>query len=480
MKLQLASLSAAVLLAAGCGNTGKAAPQNTSPSATSHAKNFPIAPGDTHGPAVGQVAADCNGCHYDKAAAAPSASFRIYTCTSCHAPLRTGVFHDDETALRTQHAAVANFDSTVAAANVLGVAQIDAACRSCHPSGIAVDHLKVFVLPHQDSAATIVAKCADCHINPADRTQLGCASCHPHDLPATTTGHSLVPDFVPIGQAGPNGETASALCARCHEDGKLPVAVSAHAAGAAGFVVGTGLHAGAAGGACLTCHPQNRTTAPRTFVADFSVTTCVACHVTVGGSVSAFHDDATSLGTLHGSVVAFTNTVSSLGLSAACLSCHADGAGGAPGNHEQLFPRGAGTKHAGIGCTQCHGTGAKTDLAALTCFSCHQSDATFTTAHAAPLDHTSTGQDRFTLLDMTSPPVCLRCHAPSSINPASPILPITVAAHSTGESSLNSGKHKNVGCVDCHNTSITVGASYPTQDFTTRSCLICHSSNNPG
>jgi hypothetical protein len=473
MKLHLASLPVAALLAAGCGDSGKSAPRNTMPAAAAHtSRYFPITRGDTHGPAVGQADASCNGCHYDKAAAAPSASFRVYTCTSCHVLLRSGVYHDDpQAAFQAWHVAagVTQFDATVAAANVLGVAPLDVACRTCHPSGIAVDHAKVFILPHQDVAGTVVAKCADCHLNPADRTQLGCASCHPHDLPATATGHALVPDF---------SATDSALCARCHEDGKIPVAVSAHAAGAKGFVVGTGLHAGATGGACLTCHDQSKVTPPRTFVADFSKTTCVACHVAVGGTTTVFHDDAT-LGTLHTSVAEFTTTVATLGLSAACLSCHADGAGGAPANHEQLFPRAAGTPHAGIGCAECHGTGLKTDLTLMACSTCHQGDATFANAHVAPLNHTSTGQDRFTLLNMTSSAVCLRCHAPSTIDPAHPILPITVAAHSKGESSINTGKHKNVGCVDCHNTSISVGGAYPAQDFTKRSCLTCHSSNNP-
>jgi hypothetical protein len=466
MKPRLAPIAMAALLAIGCGNTGKSAPQNTMPDAVTHSRlYFPTVVGETHGPPVGQADPNCNGCHYDKAAAAPSASFRTYTCTNCHVLLRSGVWHDDpQLAFSTWHVAagVNQFDSTVAAANVLGVEKLDAACRSCHPSGIAVNHVKVFVLPHQNAAGTIVAKCADCHLNQADRTQLGCASCHPHDLAATTTGHALVPDF---------SATNSTLCARCHEDGKIPVAVSAHAAGANGFTVGTGKHSGLAGGACLTCHPQNRTTPPRTFVADFSVTTCVACHVTVGGTTTVFHDDAVTLGTLHTSVATFSTTVTTLGLSAACLSCHADGSGGAPANHEQLFPRAAGTKHAGIGCTQCHGSGLKTDLNAMACASCHLAlDATLPTKHgtvggvAVLTVHTSentTGPP----LTMTSPN-CLRCHADSQVD--------RVAGHTTSDSGFSRSQHNGAGCVTCH-SAFRTDKPYPATNWAAANgCKTCH------
>jgi hypothetical protein len=467
MRLELASLPVVAMLAVACGSSGKAAPRNTMLGAADHSgRFFPIQLGDTHGPPVGQVDPECNRCHYDKAAAAPSASFRTYTCTNCHVLLRSGIYHDDPQAtFSAWHVAagVNQFDSTVAAANVVGVAPVDAACRSCHPSGIAVDHATRFLLPHQDAAATIVAKCADCHLDPANRLVLGCAQCHPHDLVATTTGHAKVPDF----QA-----TSSALCARCHEDGKIPVAVAAHAAGAGGFVVGSGLHSGTVGGACLTCHPQNKTTAPRTFVADFKVTTCVACHVTVGGT--ALHHDVPSLTTLHSTVVAFTSTVSTLGLSAACLSCHADGSGGLPANHP--FPAGAGTRHAGIGCAQCHGTGLKTDLTALACASCHAAlDPTIVSRHTNPggiailAVHTS----QSTLgpaLTMTSPN-CLRCHADSQVD--------LVASHPAGDSGFGRAPHMAAGCVTCHAVART-DKPYPAINFgSATGCVTCHVNGVP-
>jgi hypothetical protein len=482
MKLRLAPSMVAALLAAGCGNSGSSAPSLTMPSTDDHtARYFPIDAQATHGPAAGQASAECNGCHYDKAATppGPSATFKIFTCTRCHVLLRSGIYHDDPQAtFQAWHeaAGVSNFGSTVAAANVVGVAPLDAACRSCHPSGIAVDHAKVFMLPHQDAAATTVASCADCHVNPADRTQLGCASCHPHDLPATATGHALVPDFV---------ATNSALCARCHEDGKIPVAVSAHAAGANGFTVGTGVHAGPTGGACLACHDQNRATPPRTFVADFTATNCVHCHVTVGGT--AFHDDPTSLGTLHASVADFTSKVTSMGLSAACLSCHADGAGGLPANHP--FPAGAGTAHAGIACSACHTNPAdRTDLAALACASCHAGLTTPPTLAAA---HAITGYGITTYLtaataggttttvqiNMADSRSCLRCHADSQVD--------RVAAHTTSNSGFGTGRHRPAGCLTCHSRTRadkTYGADFGEAKGTAgpppTGCYVCHASGS--
>jgi predicted CXXCH cytochrome family protein len=480
MRKAFLPLSVAALLAGGCGKQEATAPWLTMPGATAHAAHFPIASGDTHGPGVGQASADCNGCHWDKAAAppGPSATFKVFTCTSCHVLLRSGLYHDDpQASFSAWHAAagVNAFDATVAAASLTGVAKLDAACRSCHPGGIAVDHATRFKLPHQDSAGTIVAACADCHVNPADRTQLGCASCHPHDLPATATGHARVPDF---------SATDSALCARCHEDGKIPVAVSAHAAGANGFVIGTGLHAGATGGACLDCHDQAKA-APRAFVADFSATNCVHCHVTVGGT--ALHHDLASLTTLHAPVASFTNTVTSLGLSAACLSCHADGAGGLPANHP--FPAGAGTSHAGIACSACHTNPAdRTDLTAFACASCHAgltTPPTLATAHAITgyaittyLRAATAGGTRTTVqVNMADSQSCLRCHADSQVD--------RIAAHPAADSSFGTGSHHGAGCLTCHSklrTDKNYGADFSEAKGIVgpppTGCYVCHPSGS--
>ena len=206
-------------------------------------------------------------------------------------------------------------------------------------------------------------------------------------------------------------------------------------------MVGTGAHSGAAGGACLTCHDQNQTTAPQDLrgrLHDDQLRRLPRR----GGRHGAFHDDPTSLGTLHASVADFATTVASLGLSAACLSCHADGAGGAPANHEQLFPRAAGTAHAGIGCTALPRDRPKTDLTALACASCH---AGRRAADAGGAKHATTGyailtyqtaataggsRPRCTHPDRSRN--CLRCHADSQVD--------RIASHTTGDSGFGTGR----------------------------------------
>ena len=499
MKRQLAPLAVAALLSAGCGASGAPAPWLTAPDANQHQKHFPIAPGDTHGPLAGQAAADCNGCHYDKAKAAPSASFKVFTCTGCHdVMLKSGIEHGADVAIfsawhNANGVTGANgFDATVASANTLGyaagVGNLDAACHHCHQNGIGVDHAARFVLPHQDAAGTVVARCADCHVVPGDRTQLGCSSCHPHDLVATETGHALVPDFVKNGATPAGIQAASVLCARCHEDGKIPVAVASHAAGAKGFTIGNGAHSGRAGGACLSCHAQNKTTAPRTFVADFKVSTCVGCHVTVGGT--AFHDDQASLATLHSAVPDFAATVTAKGsLSAACLSCHVDGGAGAPANHELLFPRGIGTKHAGIACASCHTNPAnRKDLTAFACASCHAAltgPPTLTAAHSISgytitsyRTATTAGGTRTTVqVNMAGSQSCLRCHADSQVD--------RVAAHPQGESGFGKSDHRVAGCFTCHSklrTDKPWGSNFKEARGSAgpppSGCYVCHASGS--
>lgn len=480
MKLQLPSIAAVSLLLAACGGSSWQAPWLTMPDAVAHAKHFPIAVGDTHGPQAGQALTDCNACHAAKTSATtsvPSDSFKVFTCTNCHAvTLKSGVQHDGTLAgFSAWHNANGvtgsnGFDATVANANTLGyaagVTNLDAACHHCHQNGIGVDHAARLVLPHRNAAGTIVARCADCHVVAGDRTQLGCSSCHPHgDAPTDAAHAGKVPDYVRNGTTPAAVQASSLLCARCHEDGKVLVRVAAHATGASGFTVGSGAHAGAAGGACLTCHDQNKTTPPRTFVADFTATNCVGCHDVVVGAVAgvnAIHGSAASLAPLHTSVAGFNALWAGPQLSASCLVCHKDGASGAPANHELLFPRASGTKHAGLSCAQCHGTGVRTDLAALQCATCHNAIAGFSTRHGpvggiAILNlyagHALTGT-----VPLTSPN-CLKCHADSQVN--------RIASHPRGDSGYGRVDHYPAGCISCHATTRPASEKpYPAVNFT--------------
>ena len=401
----LLALATGALLLAGCEKGQSAGPWLSMPSLDDHSTRFfQITGGAVHaGNAL--VGPACDQCHYDKGTATPSATFTVFTCTHCHVQIRPGVWHDSPSDVGTFHggipaaaanylATVAAFGNTLAAANVTRPdAAVDLACNACHgPSGLATNHALIFPLPHQDAAGTTVARCGDCHLDTSNRTTLGCAGCHPHDQSATTTGHAQVPGFAAVN-ATVDVPTASALCVRCHGDGVIPTTVAGHAAAAAavagaGFALTNTLHSGAAGGACLSCHPALRTDPHKLFATDFAVTTCTGCHTVV--TADGLHDN--SDGACQAAHVAVNATVSGLtfpqavaakgSLDAACLFCHGDGAGGAPANHEQLFPRGPGTAHAGIACNACHLNPAnRQDLTQLACAQCHNGLAGFSTAH---------------------------------------------------------------------------------------------------
>lgn len=458
-----------------------------------------------HSAANGQKCLDCH--TGVKGEPTPwAADFKVTGCVGCHVPVAGGkARHDTWSTLVGIHPGVSGFPATQPASD----AAFSAACLNCHPSGSVgppADHGDFFDLSaagrHPYPSARIT-KCLDCHTsaNRTTTTDFACATCHASDPTPMATGHAAVPDYA----ADPQNPVK---CLACHANGRLPAAatgvtvtVAGHATTAAGFTVGTGAHAGAAGGACLVCHPVNRT--PSTlpphwdYARDFKQTTCVGCHVAVGGS-SAFHDDVAGLTTLHSSVTTFTSTVTAKGLSAACLYCHADGAGGAPANHPLLFPIGVGTSHAGIACSSCHLNPAnRQDLTAFGCATCHNGptvNKTVAAAHAIAgyaittyLTAATAGGSRTTVqIDMTDSRTCLRCHADSQVD--------RVAVHPGGDSAFGTGRHLAGGCLTCHAALRTAGTpAQPAKpwaaDFTTTSgsagpppsgCYVCHASGSGG
>ena len=463
---------------AGCSRDMTGGPRLTEPDAATHTLlYFPVSTGSPHDLArlTALQAADptgatgvrtCDGCHADRSDPAlvpppPAITFRTFTCTGCHVTIGSGVLHDDIVALGNlaAHAGFTAFDASTPAV-------YDVACRNCHPRGVGVDHQPIFPLPHQNAAGTIVAACADCHTAPTDRRVLGCAGCHPHSDAPTTAGHAAVPGF---------SATDSALCARCHGDSTIPVAV---ATGHTGFpITSSSTHLGVQ---CLGCHQSSRP-APKAFAADFTAYTCTGCHVTLTAANGAMHDDGTALAAFHAAanVTDFTFT------DAACRKCHPDGAGGAPADHPLLFPIGAGTKHTGIGCADCHGA-VRTDVTQLKCVSCHADPSKTTPAH--------TTTSATILAFMTPPPPasctppaftptnaqCLQCHPLSQMTP--------VSSHPATRDTFGTGRHARGGCWTCHvsNTQVTSaasGVSYTATDFSrpaspsqsTTGCATCHS-----
>jgi hypothetical protein len=469
--------AAALLLLASC-QRDATAPWLTMPTVASHAAWFPIDAGSVHGaepPA-------CDGCHADTTSApyppsTPSTTFRTFTCTGCHVQVRSGVFHDQPADLAALHAGVPTWAATLsawapAAAPLHGGAgpqtALDGACRACHPTGLAADHSVIFPLPHRDPAATIVAGCTDCHRDPADRTRLGCSACHPHEGAATATAHAGVPDFVAAGPASPAAdiEAASALCARCHAEGTVPVTVAGHAAASGGFVVGSGTHAGTAGGACLDCHPWRRTLPAKLFAADFPRFTCGApCHGAVPTTVAGAHDDAAALGAFHAAAgVDFAGKVAAVGFDAACRACHPDGAGGGlPLGHP--FPIGDPPSHPPSACAGCHtDLSAPTDPTRFDCATCHLSlDPALAAKHASPVipvtDYT------------TESGRCLFCHGEALVYRA--------AAHPLAPGTPLDGNPTHVapGCTACHQTA---RLDMPfTANWGHQTCSPCHAPGGP-
>ncbi len=260
---------------------------------------------------------------------------------------------------------------------------------------------------------------------------------------------------------------------------------------------------------CNQCHADRSSgQPPYPPSASFKTFTCTGCHVVADAASGVSHDDIAGLATLpdHAGQAAF-DPAQPLAFDRACLGCHPDGRAEAPAYHAQLFPIDAASKHAGIGCSSCHGTN-RADLTQLQCASCHADPTkspTFPTRHDPVID-ASNGGSIAILVELTPPPPasctpaalppltspdCLKCHALSHVDhvelsPASGGHPVTDAA-------FGHDQHEGAGCFTCHvaTTQITATVSPPTPppsgdpaaDFTQPSpasqsspgCATCHS-----
>ncbi len=258
---------------------------------------------------------------------------------------------------------------------------------------------------------------------------------------------------------------------------------------------------------CNQCHADRSSgVEPYPPSASFKTFTCTGCHVEVQPGV--LHDDIAGLAALPDHVgQAGFDPAQPLAFDQACLRCHPDGAGGTPpAYHAQLFPIDAASKHAGIGCSSCHGP-TRADLAQMKCASCH-ADPTkspaFPTLHPPVIDAANGGTIAI-LVELTPPPAsctpvalpplaspdCLRCHALSHVDHVE--LSPASGGHPVTDASFGHDPHEGAGCFTCHvaTTQITATVSpptpppsgYPAADFTQPSpaspsspgCATCHS-----
>lgn len=208
------------------------------------------------------------------------------------------------------------------------------------------------------------------------------------------------------------------------------------------FVVG-GSHT------ALTCDQCHDPAAQGFSLADNGVS-CTGCHTDAATTPS------------HAGVTAYSWST------AACLGCHKDGGGALPPNHDTNdFPV-TGTKHAAIGCAQCHGPTKA--IADITCTPCH-AQAAMATAHSS-IPATRTGsRDRITYVNYQwASAYCLKCHADGQVN--------RIASHPSVRHGITGGDHQPF-CLTCHATLAPSGGKAWSADFQKYSCLACHSSNNP-
>jgi len=216
---------ALLFLAAACeGPSVPTAPWLTALTRDQHAV-FPINSG-SHG------GVDCNECHgaFD--------TFTRFSCTrSCHPEADTDPIH----------------------ASVPRYTYSDTSCYDCHPNSEpnGLDHSKIFPIAPGDLHGAVA--CRDCHIDPTNRSVLGCGDCHPSAQmqPAHGSVGGYAFDML--------------LCIRCHGDSQVD-RVAAHLP----FAISSGRKHYLK--ECLTCHPAFR--ADKAFAADFALpaTTCGPCH----------------------------------------------------------------------------------------------------------------------------------------------------------------------------------------------------------
>jgi predicted CXXCH cytochrome family protein len=226
------------LLAAACG--GASPPAITMPSVDAHAARFfPANAGSVHAECA------CVDCHTPQ-----QTSFTQYDCLSCH----TGA-HASQAEVTAIHTGVSNFVFE------------SSACYGCHRNGVGVNHGAYF--PIGGASAHAGVACAECHMDPANRSNLAtlaCASCHAArdgSLAARHTGATIpVTDYA----------ASSPACLRCHAESEVNPG-SIHPRGE-DTPSENSRHRSAG---CTKCHSAFRADKP--YAANWRSTPgCVSCH----------------------------------------------------------------------------------------------------------------------------------------------------------------------------------------------------------
>jgi hypothetical protein len=376
-------------------------------------------------------------------------------CTTCHQGTEP---HDDVTINAAIHSGLSGyaFDSPT--------------CYSCHAdAGIpSFDHLAASAtgtgVGFPIGAATVHAGvgCASCHGPTKAVADLRCTSCHlgsfPHDDQTVNAGiHGTM-----IGYS-----FSAPVCYGCHQDGGIPPFDHATQT-TSSFAMGPATpHAGLL---CADCHGATK---------DVAGLRCISCHA---GTLP--HDDVTVNTNIHGTMLGYSFD------SPTCFSCHQDG-GIPPFDHAaqttSSFAMGAGTMHAGLACSDCHG--ATKAAADLQCTSCHTVTTTTRTPHSDVSVNLAVhdGIPGY-LFDS---PTCFSCHQDGGIPPFdhTTVSPFALAAGTT-HAGLPCGschgltKHlPDIQCVSCHDGTLphsdplvnaNIHGTMPGYAFDSPTCVGCH------
>ena len=336
-------------------------------------------------------------------------SFTHFNCTACHV--------HDRARIDPMHLGA-----------VSGYSYGPETCYGCHPRGEALGFNHTTYFPIAAGTVHQGLACNTCHTDPANRKVFDCIGCH--TSADVDSRHAAVAGY----------QHLSAECYRCHPDSSIPLNGVDHSTR---FPIAAGSkHAGLA---CSTCHPNPN---------DRKVFDCVSCHS---------HDKApTDLA--HAAVAGYSYD------SAACYRCHPQANVGSI-DHSPYFPIAAGSKHAGIACTDCHTTPG--DRKKFTCTGCHTHDK-------APTDLNHSGIPGYAY----DSAACLRCHPSANV--------VGLIDHTPYFPNAPGTRHQNISCSTCHTTPgnrkvvTCTGTCHPTATMTTRhapvggyqytsaTCLRCH------
>lgn len=421
-----------------------------------------------------------------------------------------------ETCHRTTAWSAVRWDHGAMTAMPLGAAHRTLACQSCHPSATFRGTQSACVSCHQKdydaartpnhAAAGFPMACEVCHrVNDPTFTQarfdhaasfplvgahatLGCAGCHRNNVyrgtPRDCVGcHRVAYDRT----TAPNHVAAGfpTTCETCHRptDASFRGAVFNHnpvftLIGNHARAACTACHAGnvyrGTPRDCVGCHRSDydRATSPNHVAAGFP-TSCETCHRPGDASFRGAgfnHNAVFALSGRHAAAACtschvnniyrgtprdcvgchrddYTRTTSpnhaAAGFSTACESCHRAGDSSFRGggfNHASVFPLAG--RHALASCASCHRNGVYKGTPRQ-CVGCHRTDYDRTSSPS----HQAAG----------FPTSCESCHRNSD------------SSWSQGRFDhrfpIRSGKHANVACSTCHQSSGSFAA------FT---CLVCH------